>query len=80
MTDYEVLGVRKTQRTSKNGVNYIGVNVYLAYEDPSVKGLGCMDVFAMSNNVPDDLRSGDHVHVIYNRWGRVEAVERVSNG
>lgn len=77
MTEFEVLGFRKGERTSKNGVKYIGCNVYLAYEDPSIIGLGCLDVFTMGNSVPSQLSAGDKVHVIYNRFGRVEAIEKI---
>lgn len=78
MQVYEVLGLRRREATSKrNGNKYIACNVYLAFEEPSVTGLACLDIFAHGENVPADIRPGDHVNIIYNRFGSVEAVTKI---
>jgi len=76
---YEVIGIRRAERTSKKtGNKYIGVNLFCTYESQSVEGLGTESFFATAANVPPEVHVGSIIRPYYNRFGSIESFEVVA--
>lgn len=76
MPTYEIIGKRIVDYKRKSdGQQVNGYEFHLTYKDENVDGLGAMSVFVRSENLDEPLQIGDRVHVLYNRWGRVETLQ-----
>jgi hypothetical protein len=77
--EMKVIGIGRSNRTSKTtGREYTAVNVYCTYGMNGIDGLACEAVFCTSAAVPDGIKVGDRVRVLYNKFGHVEKVEIVA--
>lgn len=76
----KVIGMRKFEYTSKRtGNKYKAANLYCSYDAADTIGVRCESVFLSSDKVPPDLKLGNEINVLYNRFGNVEAIEVVNN-
>ena len=66
---------KKTLKSKKTGNEFNSATVYL--EEPCKNGVGMRteSVFTFEDRVPDDLKIGSEVKVLYNRYGSVESIE-----
>lgn len=67
------IGLRKFQYTSKKtGNSYPAASVFCTEERNNVEGLAAFDLFVRQDMLPADLKPGDEIHCVYNRFGSVE--------
>ena len=74
----KVIGIREQERTSKStGRSYMAVYLHCSFKDKNIEGLGVERLFCMKENCDPDIKIGDEIKVMYNRFGNVESVEKV---
>lgn len=74
----KVIGMREVDRVSKiSGKHYKALNLYVVFKGSNITGEGCEVLFLMKDNCYPGIAVGDDIKVSYNRFGNVEAVERV---
>ncbi len=73
----EVIGYRKTQFTAQDTGELIqGYSLFLTSEEENVTGLSCERVFLSLKKLGGyEPELGDHVELVYNRYGKVTHVE-----
>lgn len=78
MDQYEVVGFQRSQFTAQdNGQVITGVNIYVQCEDPKVTGYKCDRVYLGDGKCDYTPMLGDRIKVNYNRYGKVQSVERL---
>ncbi len=71
-----VLGKRPVSFTAKDGKEVKGVSLYLGYETEGVEGMAADKVFIPAAKMPkNDIVVGAEVDVLFNRYGKVEAIK-----
>lgn len=71
------VGVRFGDRVSKTtGNTYKAANVYLTYKANNIDGVGTTEVFCKADSIQLDVNIGDEVNVFYNKYGKVDKIER----
>ena len=75
---YEIIGIEHRQYTNKAGRQVSGYNLYAAWEQKNVNGRACMREW-VSDDVMETsgVTIGDKADILYNRYGRVEAIKPV---
>lgn len=75
----KLIGMRRFSYTrKKDGQTIDACNLYLVSPGgKDVVGEMCEAVFCKSEVVPKNLKVGDNLRVLYNRFGSVEAIETV---
>lgn len=74
----KVIGMQVRDRTSKKtNRDYKEAILYCTYTSSRVTGTAVERVSCLAETVPDGLQLGDEINVFYNRFGSVEAVERI---
>ena len=77
----KIIGFQQVSGTSKEGRSYSGVRIYVTEERNNVNGLACDDVYVGNQFLNGQSFSiGDEVRFIYNKFGRVEGIEKVKDG
>lgn len=73
----KLIGMRRFSYTrKKDGQTIDACNLYLVSPGgKDVVGEMCEAVFCKSEIVPKELKIGDNLRILYNRFGSVEAVE-----
>lgn len=72
---HTVLGKRLVSFTAKDGKEVKGVSLYLGYETEGVEGMAADKVFIPAAKLPkNDIVVGSEVDVLFNRYGKVEAI------
>ena len=78
MPTYQIVGKRNVKYKRKSvGQQVNGYELHLTYDDANVEGYAVMPVFISVNRLDFKPEVGDHVHLFYNRWGRVETLQLV---
>lgn len=72
-----VIGVRKIDYDNKEGKHISGYRLYVLYSDNRVVGDACMEVF-ISSRISYNPTVGDHVFLLYNRYGSVADVQLIA--
>ena len=73
----KVIGYGKTEFKPQDSNEPIrGMNLYVSYEKDNVTGVAAERLFITEKKIGTYLpQVGDQVNIIYNRYGKVEAVE-----
>ena len=70
-----VIGKKPVSFTAKDGKEITGTTYYLGYETDGVEGMATDKVFISAAKMPkDDIAVGSEVDVLFNRYGKVEAI------
>lgn len=74
-----IVGFQKVQGTNKQGLPYSGVRMFVTETRPNVQGLAVDDVYVGDQFLPVGVvfNVGDEVEFVYNKFGRVQGVNRV---
>lgn len=70
---YEVIGCREVNYVNKKDQKVIGRMLYTQYVRDDTAGVAVMEMY-VPGNAAADVRVGDLVTPLYNRWGRVASV------
>lgn len=70
---YEVIGIREVNYVNKKDQKVIGRVLYTQYVRDDAAGVAVMEMYVPGNAVAD-VRVGDVVTPLYNRWGGVVSV------
>lgn len=81
MGEYVIVGVRKVDYVSKKTGNPVkGYNLYCTFRDAHVDGVCAESVYINVNVAGDYVPAvGDHIQILYNRFGSVSAVQFIGN-
>lgn len=70
---YEVVGVREVNYVNKRDQKIIGRTLYVQYCRDDTRGVAVFEIYVPGAGA-DDVKIGDVVTPLYNRWGRVQSV------
>lgn len=75
----KIVGFQKVTGTNKAGQAYSGVRIFVTEERFNVQGLACDDVYVGDQFLPAGVvfNVGDEVEFVYNKFGRVQGVNRI---
>ena len=68
-----ILGKQRKTGSWEKG-EYDNTYVHVCYVDPKVEGMAVECVKVKTHYVPTDLKKGDEVEIVYNRYGGVEYI------
>ena len=76
---YELYGVQTVDYLNRQGRQIRGTRLYCTFTDEKIEGYGT-EAFFVSDRVPlpEDLRLGDKLKILYNRYGSIDSVEKLS--
>ncbi len=77
---YTIVGIKRHDYVSKkDGKRKLGTTLYMTFEERGIDGIGVLEEYLNDGFVDtSELRVGDILRLFYNRWGRVEAYELVT--
>ena len=70
---YEVVGIREVNYVNKRDQKIIGRTLYAQYCRDDTAGVAVFEMY-VPGTCADDVKIGDVVTPLYNRWGRVQSV------
>ena len=75
----KIVGFQQVNGTNKQGQPYSGVRMFVTEERRNVQGLAVDDVYVGNQFLPVGVvfNVGDEVSFVYNKFGRVEGVNRL---
>lgn len=75
----KIVGFQSVKGTNKQGQSYSGVRMFVTEERDKVQGLACDDVYVGDQFLPVGVvfNVGDEVDFVYNKFGRVQGVNRI---
>lgn len=72
---YTVYGIENVDYVNRQNRHVEGVRLHCTYSSDKINGSGCEAFWCGRNvNLPSDLKLGDDVNILYNRYGGIEAV------
>lgn len=75
---YEVVGFSRSSFQAQDNSQIItGYNIYVQYEDKKTTGYKCERIYLNDGKCDYVPQIGDQINVMYNRYGKVDAIFRV---
>ena len=75
---FEVVGFARSEfKPQDKNETISGWNIYVQYEDPKVTGYKCERIYLADGKCNYAPMIGDRIKVNYNRYGKVDSIERV---
>ena len=76
MTGYTLLGRQRLEFKDNVGETIRGINLFVAYEDPSVEGFKTDKFFVKPEIKLPELKMKDNIIIYFNSRGKVEGVAK----
>ncbi len=73
-----IMGIRRTAFDTKDGKEVRGTSLYFSYPGKDMLGVMCDKAFVPDRIQLPELKPGMNVMLLYNKYGKVEAVSPVA--